>query len=146
MRRQTALFALWILAGLFAVLLALGPTPAAAHPGHEGHATAHRTVHAANPVSSSAVTQEPSALSPAASAPNAETVVVAAAVFEPPGPAMSCHAKCCSGIGCCAAACIAVDNSTLPLIRPFAILGLSNVLAVDGTSPDFLLEPPNALA
>lgn len=143
MRRQTAHFALWIMAALCAVVMALGPTAASAHPGHGGHATVHRTDHSAI---GDAVTQEVSPLSQTALAPKSKAAIVAVAAFDLPGPASSCHANCCSGAGCCASACIAVNDSTLPLARPFAILSLSNVLAVDGTRPDSLLEPPNARA
>jgi hypothetical protein len=145
LRRQTAHFALWIMAALCAVVMALGPTAASAHPGHEGHATVHRTDHAAQVVANS-VTREVSPPSQPALTPKARADTVAVAAFDLPGPALSCHANCCSGVGCCASACIAVNDSTLPLIRPFAIVGLSNVLAIDGTRPDSLLEPPNARA
>jgi hypothetical protein len=134
-----ARFALWLVAALFAMAMALAP--ASAHPGHHDDgarsAAAHRHVEA---------TPETASLN-AIGLVSADRATATMSPSAPedgcPGGAACHHGANCCGTGCCSAF-IAAVAATLPLALPVALTRTVRTFeSRTSVEPASLLEPPN---
>ena len=144
-----ARFTLWIMAALVAVVMAFGPTAAAAHPGHEHH---HHAASAASPVSPAFFKDATATVSGASLKATATSTLTAAAMIASPAEQdqdehSGCGGVCCSGSGCCSSACLTAPVRMIPIPVGLAVRQpMPQGRAPDGVDPVSLLRPPRLFA
>ena len=152
MRHQTASFALWLIAAIFAATMAFGSTSAFAHALHDhgGRGGLHQAEYASASRLAD-VTEARFALNKEVAQQNARFHFKGNAVVRDVALSRrSCDDSndvCCGySVGCCSDSCIIAETPKLPVILAAGTVAIPHFLVVGGSGPPSLLEPPNSLA